>query len=153
MTAPQIRTRIDIEAPAQVVWEILTDLANYHRWNPFVVNAAGVVAMGNRLVCEPQMPGGRRYTFKPVITRLRPEREFAWSGHVLHPRLGSGEHIFQLEALTPQRTRLIHDEVFTGLFAPLVVWFAGMQTTRGFELMNHALKRVAERQVAAVEGA
>ncbi len=145
---PQIQTRIDINATATVVWRILTDLNQYHCWNPFVVSASGEAALGNTLVCVPQMPGGRRYTFRPVVTRFVPEREFAWTGHVLHSSLGAGEHIFQLQDLGNHRVRLIHDEIFTGVLAPLVVLFAGKKTIRGFELMNEALKKEAEKCAA-----
>jgi len=148
MTKPQIQTSIHINAPAAVVWQLLTDLAGYQHWNPFVVKASGTIALGNTLVCEPQMPGGRRYSFRPVVTRLLPEREFAWSGHVLHPLLGAGEHIFQIEKLGAEQVRLLHNEVFSGLLAPLVVRVARKQTTTGFELMNQALKQQAEQQTA-----
>lgn len=141
---PQIQTRIDIQAPIATVWSVLTDLPRYQTWNPFIVSASGTAALGETLVCQPKMPGGRQYIFKPVVTRLVPGREFAWTGHVVHPLLGCGEHVFELEEIGENRVRLIHDEIFTGLFAPLVVLLAGNKTRKGFVLMNEALKREAE---------
>ena len=37
----QLHTEIEIEAPADIVWDILTDLDHYEDWNPFIVSSAG----------------------------------------------------------------------------------------------------------------
>ncbi len=34
-----LHTEIDIEAPPETVWRILTDLERYGEWNPFVVSS------------------------------------------------------------------------------------------------------------------
>ena len=139
-----IKTSITINASAQRVWDILVDLESYSQWNPFILRAQGTIALGQRLVCEPKLPGGRQYTFTPRITRCIPGTEFAWTGDVIHSALAAGEHIFKLREIAPNKVELIHDEVFTGLLAPLVMYFAKYQTTQGFILMNEALQTRAE---------
>jgi hypothetical protein len=63
---------------------------------------------------------------------------------VLHRLFVAGEHIFELQAQGEARTRLIHDEVFTGLAQPLAAGLAAGTTREGFARMNAALKREAE---------
>ena len=139
-----IKTSITINASAQRVWDILVDLESYSQWNPFILRAQGTIALGQRLVCEPKLPGGRQYTFTPTITRCVPGTEFACTGDVIHSAIAAGEHIFRIREIAANKVELIHEEVFTGLLAPLVMYFAKDQTTRGFILMNEALKKKAE---------
>ncbi len=38
----QLHTEIIVEAPAERVWELLTDFASYPQWNPFIRNISGL---------------------------------------------------------------------------------------------------------------
>lgn len=55
-----------------------------------------------------------------------------------------GEHVFTIETLESKRVRFIQHEVFTGLLVPLFARLLGVNTQRGFEEMNNALKVQAE---------
>ena len=39
--ARHLQAEVDIQASAERVWEVLTDLPAYPEWNPFIVQAAG----------------------------------------------------------------------------------------------------------------
>ncbi|MBM4360333.1 MAG: hypothetical protein FJ096_19680 [Deltaproteobacteria bacterium] len=56
----------------------------------------------------------------------------------------SGEHYFLLE---PERSgcRLVHGETFTGMSAGFVPAALFREIERGYDAMNAALKRTAER--------
>jgi hypothetical protein len=142
-----LRTEIEIAAPAERVWAVLTDFAAFPRWNPFIRRIDGVLAPRLRLSVRIQPPGGRAMTFRPVVLRVEPERHLSWRGRTFVPGLFDGEHFFDLEPAGAGRVRLVHGEVFRGLLVP---WLAGsLRTTtrRGFELMNAALKARAETLV------
>ena len=40
---------VQIGAPAQVVWDVLVDFDRYSEWNPFCVEASGVLEVGEPL--------------------------------------------------------------------------------------------------------
>lgn len=141
-----IHTEIEIDAPAPLVWELLTDLAGYERWNPFVQKAEGTIGPGEKLTVSPRDSSGRSYTFTPTVKQFEEGRLFSWFGSVLHPALMGGDHSFELVPLEGARTRLIHDEVFSGLLLPLIILFAANKTRTGFEEMNLAIKQEAERR-------
>jgi hypothetical protein len=139
-----LNTHIDIHAPAGAVWEVLTDLERYAEWNPFIVEAAGKVAVGACLTVRVKPVGGRATAFRPTVTAADPERRFAWLGRLWGvPGLFDGAHRFELQA-DGDRTRLVQAEDFRGVLVPL---FAGSLETgsrAGFEAMNVALARRAE---------
>jgi uncharacterized protein YndB with AHSA1/START domain len=54
----QLHTEIEISAPAERVWELLTDFASYPQWNPFIRNISGLPASGERLEVRLEPSGG-----------------------------------------------------------------------------------------------
>lgn len=139
-----VRTKIEIDAPASVVWDLLVDLDQYHQWNPFIVRAKGRIAPGARVEVSPELTDRRRTTFWPEVTRYVEGSEFAWTGAIGHRWLAKGEHLFRLHAIATDRVLVHHDEVFAGIAGPLVGLLGSRLTERGFHAMNKALKREAE---------
>ena len=140
-----ITTTATLDAPAGVVWEVLTDLDAYEEWNPFVVEASGDVAVGERLRLRMQPEGGRGMTFRPRVLVAEPARELRWLGSLGVRGLFDGEHAFVLTSADDgRRTHLEHGETFRGLLVgPLGRTLDA--TERSFERMNAALAvRVAE---------
>ncbi len=42
-----IEKNLEINAPAEVVWEVITDLARYPEWNPFCVECSSTMQPGD----------------------------------------------------------------------------------------------------------
>ncbi len=139
-----LRTEIEIQASSQRVWQILTDFANFPKWNPFIRQASGEPRKGMRLEMFLQPSGAKGMTFRPEVLKAEPNRELRWLGHLIVPGLFDGEHIFTIESLGTNRVRFVQSEIFTGLLVPLFMLWLHKETLRGFEEMNHALKIQAE---------
>lgn len=144
----KINTAIDIAAAQTVVWDVLTDLASFHEWNPFIVRAQGELVPGARLVLRMRPHGDREMTFRPRITSVDPQRELEWFGHLGVPGLFDGRHHFQLEKTTTG-TRLVQSETFTGGLVPLFSKGLHGGTRLGFVAMNQALRDRAEARARA----
>jgi len=142
----ELRTEIEIEASAEHVWQLLTDLASFPQWNPFIRQATGEARVGARLEVFIQPSGARGMTFKPKVLKAEPNRELRWRGRLIMPGLFDGEHVFNIDALGANRARFTQREVFTGVLVPLFARGLDTDTQRGFEEMNLALKERAERQ-------
>jgi hypothetical protein len=138
----QIRTEIEINAPAERVWSVLTDFSDYPNWNPFIGKITGTPEQGQRLEVS-FLPSGWFSTFRPVVLVANPPREFRWRGSLPIPGLFTGEHYFTIEPLAPGRIRFVQGENFSGLLVPLA---SGLleRTKQNFEAMNQALKKRAE---------
>jgi len=139
----EIRTELEIAAPASHVWRILTDFPRYGDWNPFITEIAGELAVERQLQLRLSLPEGRDFNIRPRLLRCDENRELCWRGHFLFPGLFDGEHFFRLESVSERRTRFVQGENFGGV----LVRFSGRTITRaarGFVYMNQALKRRAE---------
>lgn len=138
-----LSTEVRIDASVERVWSVLADFASYQSWNPFIVDASGEAAIGNRLHLRMQPPGGRAMSFKPRVTAAEPPRLLEWLGKVGIRGLFDGRHRFVL-ADRDGGTVVTQSEEFTGILVPFV-WGSMRERTRsGFEGLNHALKTRAE---------
>lgn len=144
----EIHTTIDIEAPADTVWQVLTDFESYGEWNPRT-RIEGEPAVGSRLVVSPGPEAPSMPTFRPRVLAAD-GRELRWLGHLYVRGLFDGEHRFLVEDLGEGRSRLTQSEQFGGLLAGLLLRRYGETTEEGFEATNAALGARAE-SVAATE--
>lgn len=141
--AHHLHTEIEIAAAPATVWGVLTDLAGYPDWNPFITSSEGTIAVGEQLTNRLEPPGGRAVTFKPTVTEVDAGRVLEWLGGLPLPSLFDGRHRFDLVP-DGDGTRLIHAERFTGVLVPFMKRSLDTTTLAGFEAMNTALKSRAE---------
>jgi hypothetical protein len=147
----ELSTSVEIDAPTETVWTVLTAFDTYPEWNPFM-EIIGRASEGARLTVELRPPGKRATAFRPTVTRVDEGREFRWLGHLFVAGLYDGEHRFELEALEGGRTRFTQAETFGGLLVGPINRWLGESTRKGFEEMNEALKARAESLASDAAG-
>lgn len=140
----QLETEIEINAPAERVWKVLTDFHAHPIWNPFIKELRGKPAVGEKLRVFIQPPGGKGMVFKPTVLKAEENRELRWLGKLIISGLFDGEHYFRIEPIDENRVRFIHGEIFSGLLVRLFSKSLDEGTLSGFRQMNEALKRRAE---------
>jgi hypothetical protein len=140
---------IEIDATPGQVWEVLTDLAAFPAWNPFIVRAEGVVEPGRRLTLTMQPVGGRAMTLRPRLVEVDVPRRLRWRGTLGVPGLMDAEHTFTLE---PRKggTRLIQQETFRGVLVPFLAASLNRRTLPAFAAMNEALRSRAEHMASRI---
>jgi hypothetical protein len=142
-----IETITFIEAPTNVVWNVIADFDGYADWNPFVTALAGEPRVGARLRATFTLPGRKPRTFTPTIVAFEPLRRLSWLGRVAIPRLFDAEHTLVIDSCNGG-TEFMHTERFRGLLPPLL---GGMlaATHEAFVAMDAALKQRAETMAHA----
>lgn len=144
-----IVTEIDIDAPPQRVWQVLSNLAAYREWNPFILEATGEAAVGSHLTLRMQPVVGREMTLRPTVIDVRDGERLRWLGHLGVPGILDANHCFELTARDGGGTRLVQHERFSGLLVPFVSGTVDRGTRPAFVLMNEALKRRVEQSVSS----
>jgi hypothetical protein len=140
----EISHEITIDAPVEVVWQVLTDFPAHSTWNPFLTFDQGATTIGDSLKVKITPPGARASTFTPTLTAYEPFQRYGWNGRVMVPGIFDGHHEFVLEQVAPRRTILRQQESFSGVLVPLLGGIL-TKTHQGFAQMNTALKERAER--------
>lgn len=147
----RITTEIEIAARPDQVWTVLTDLGEWHWWNPWIGEAAGTTEQGERLSLRMGADDGRKFSVKPLVTTSESGRALEWLGHLGVSGVFDGRHRFDLHPISAG-TRLVQSEEFTGMMVPVLNGMLEGETRSGFEAMNMALKKRVEKEGAATSG-
>lgn len=137
-----IETDIEIDASAEVVWDVLIDFGKYAEWNPFITEASGEIRRGERLKIHIEPPGARGMTFRPAVLTAERGRRLEWLGRLLVPKVFDGHHQLHIYPLDNDRVRFVQREEFSGILVS--VFLNEEATAQGFREMNEALKERAE---------
>jgi demethylmenaquinone methyltransferase / 2-methoxy-6-polyprenyl-1,4-benzoquinol methylase len=136
---------IDISAPPDRVWEVITDFPSYPEWNPFMFSVEGAAEAGAHLRIGMQRRGGMVLRFGARVVVADPPRELVWSGEGLRghwPGLLRGDRRVVIEPLAGGRSRLEMRTTFSGVLSPLMGWLERYR--EAFGEMEEALKARAE---------
>lgn len=136
-----VSAEIEIAAPPEHVWAVLSDLASYRQWHPVFTEAAGQLTAGNRISFTSTRPdSGRSMTAKVKVLSAEPATELRWVSSVLG--FMTSERSFILSPANGG-TRLVQTGTYRGYFArfpPKTI----SRIRASFEAINEAIKQQAE---------
>lgn len=141
-----IKTEIEILAPPEKVWSIITDIEKWQEWNPTINRSAGQATLGSAvtitMMSDEAGKDGPKYS--PQIIQLDEPKYFHWRAHMMAGFIFTNDKIIELEK-TDTGTKITHKETFKGLMA----FFMKGQMEKGvppmLNMMNDALKQLAEK--------
>ncbi len=141
----EVQTSIEINAPKERVWDVLTDFSQYDQWNPVIRDFAGALQQGSPVQFKIRL-GKQSLPIKASLIGVDAPRDLRWRG----PRssvgalLVCGEHYFTIEELGEGRVRFVHGEKFKGWLIPLLWRRIKAQLEPRYAEVNEALKARAE---------
>ena len=139
-----ISTTVEIDAPKQLVWDVLTDFSAYHEWNPYM-EIEGTPQVGTKLSVHMGAGGGRGMVFEPAVLAATPDEELRWLGKLGFGGIVDGEHFFILDRNADGTTHLTHGERYSGALVALAKPFLNKERNQaGYEAFNQVLKQRVE---------
>jgi uncharacterized protein YndB with AHSA1/START domain len=133
----------DIAAPAQVVWEVITNLDDYPRWNTFVVACESTLAVGAPIVMQVRL-GSTSPRKQTEIVRQHLPGELLEYGMRTPLRLLWSKRQHRLTSVAANAARYQSLFELRGPLSPLVAVLMGTHLQRGFAEMTRGIARRAE---------
>ena len=139
-----VHAEIEIDAPAERIFDILSDLKSYPEWNPFTPRAESTLRPGDAVHLYVRLRGKRlSHRIEYVSRNERPTR-LCWGTKIGAGFLLRAERCQTLTPIDARRTCFVNEDVLRGWLAPFVMLLFGRDMQRGFESVAAALKKRAE---------
>jgi len=141
-----VKTEIEISAPLEKVWAIVTDIDKWQDWSPTINASHGEAAVGSTvtitMMSKEAGKDGPKYS--PTILKMDEPTYFHWRAHMMASFIFTNDKIIELEK-TETGTKVIHKETFKGLMAAMMKKQMDKGVPPMLNMMNDALKKVAEQ--------
>ena len=142
-----IDRRLEVEAPASVVWGVLTDLDSYGQWNPFVPECRSTLRPGDRIEMKVKLGKRTSRQVEEMLT-FHEGREFSYRMRSLPFGALSSLRVQRVEEIEDGRCRYHTHFELQGWLMPVVRRLLGSQLDVGFSGMTQGLKRRSEQMWA-----
>ena len=110
-------TQIEIAAPPERIWELLTNVAKWPDWNTTVTKVDGVASPGGKVTVFAKASPGRAFPLR--VAEFDPPKRMVWTGG-MPLGLFSGKRTYTLTPRSSGQTLFEMTEVFSGLMAFLI---------------------------------
>lgn len=145
--------KVEIDAPASVVWEILTDLPRYGDWNPFCVKCVSTLEMGAPVeMTLANFWDDHLATVVEYVCAVEPEKLLAWHMEWSEEWPYAGRRDQYIESLGPERCTYHTTDAYLGENAIHIMRFGNGWIEAGFNATCRALKKRAEAMWAERRG-
>jgi hypothetical protein len=137
--------KIEIDAPASVVWDVLVDLPSYGEWNPFCVKCVSTLEMGAPVeMTITNFWDDTLATMVEYLCAFEPPKLLAWQmpWSEVWPYAGRRDQV--IESLGPERCTYHTTDAYLGENGIHIMRFGNGWIEAGFNATCHALKKRAE---------
>jgi hypothetical protein len=136
-----IENRTGVAAPAEIIWEVLTDLARWPEWNPLYASASGDIKIGAPWTMVLKLPGRPDEVLRPKVLDWAPEDHIHLQTKTFF--IATLRYL-EIEALSDQGCIFSNGERFQGMLAGMIIRPFARDLRKGFDAMGEAMKVRAE---------
>ncbi|MCF8568764.1 SRPBCC domain-containing protein [Gordonia sp. HY002] len=137
---------VDIEAPASVVWDVLVDLDEYPKWNPFCIAVKSTLEIGApfEMTLTDYSRGEGTFFYTEYVCAVVPEKLLSWELLPTAESQDAARRDQVIEAVSETACRYYSTDAFLGSQAHTIMAESGEWVKRGFDDTAIALKERAE---------
>lgn len=136
---------VDIDAPASVVWDVLTDLDRYPEWNPFTVKVESTLQLGEPVNLHVPLPGsGDILVYVEHLVAFEPEQLLSWEKRATPDDKQAARRDQYIEKVDDTHCRYFNTDIFLGLYQDTIMEQSGAWVKQSFDEVARAVKKRAE---------
>jgi hypothetical protein len=138
-----VEHRIGVQAPAEIVWEVVSEFETWAHWNPLYRRAEGQMKIGTALVLEQHLPGEAPRVIQPIVQDWVPYEQLHWRS----TRVGglvTAIRYLEIENMGPANATFSNGELFVGMLVRLVSREERRKLKAAFTTMGEAVRDRAE---------
>ena len=138
-----VEHRIGVQAPAEIVWEVVSEFETWRHWNPLYRKAEGQMKIGTALVLEQHLPGEPPRVIQPVVQDWVPYEQLHWRS----TRVGgfvTAIRYLEIENMGPANSTFSNGELFMGMLLRFVSRDERRKLKAAFAAMGEAVRDRAE---------
>jgi len=144
-----IEQAFEVDAPAELLWQVVSDLPAYSEWNPFVVRCRSSLVVGSPITMQVQLLPWFTQKQQETVFEHVPGRTFCYGldGGAIGAVISRRCHV--VRAVGETRAHYSSRFEMSGWLAPVVATLLGSRLEHGFASMAEALRRRAEQLARA----
>jgi len=138
-----VEHRIGVQAPAEIVWELVSDFSTWQDWNPLYRKAEGQLKIGTNLTLEQHLADEPPTVITPVVQDWVPYEQLHWRS----TRMGgfvTAIRYLEIENMGPGNSTFSNGELFMGLLLRFVSRDERRKLKAAFTEMGEAVRDRAE---------
>jgi hypothetical protein len=138
-----VEHRTGVQAPAEIVWEVISDFTTWSDWNPIHPRIEGELRIGTPLTVDVVLDEGQASTIQPVVQDWVPYEQLHWRTKRLRGFVTAIRYL-EIENMGPANATFSNGELFMG---PLVRWVSRDERRRlraAYTRMGEAVRERAE---------
>jgi hypothetical protein len=139
----RIEHRIGVAASADVIWQLLSDLDGWPRWNPLYPEAKGRLAIGGTLKLTEAFPGRAPEPITAVIVDWEPRAQILWRRDAGF--MSRSVRYLEIEALSETGCIFANGAFFHGMLGEQAAKGAQRAIRQGYEALGEAVKTLSEQ--------
>ncbi len=142
MDTTRIEKRIGVNAPSDRIWEILSDLENWHSWNPYETGIKGALAFGAGISLTEALPGMAERQVQARLGDWQPYAQLVWAEK--RGFMFNAIRYYEIEELEAGACIVANGVIFSGLRGELFHDKHRKIIRPAYDDIAEALKRAAE---------
>lgn len=136
---------VEINAPASLVWEVLTDLENYGRWNSFCFSARCGMQINDLVEMLTRHPEtGETWPVNEYLVACEPEQLLSWEQRPVPENKDAARRDQYVQAIDANRCTYFTTDQFLGINADTIMFEHGAWVKKAFDQVARDLKKHAE---------
>lgn len=137
--------KVEIDAPARVVWEVLTDLDNYNQWNSFCPGIQCGLQIGDQVRMQVRIPGTTdTIEVNEYLVACDREQLLSWEQRAVPENMDAARRDQYIETINADRCSYFTTDIFLGINADTIMREHGAWVKKGFDQIALDLKKRAE---------